>query len=101
MPQTLPIYPQPILFDLAAERFAVNAQDAGCLLAPAFGATEHELNVPFFKIFQTEVLFGKDLKLTLSLGDKRWQMLGLDHLAVFQYQDPLDGMLQFSNVTRP
>ena len=51
MPQPLPIYPQPILLDLAAERLAIDAQDAGRLLALTFGAPEYELDVATFKIF--------------------------------------------------
>ena len=84
MPQPLPIYPQLILLDLAAERLAVNAQNTGRLLALTFSAPQYELDVATFKIFQTKVLIRKNLKFTLSLSDKGGQVLGLDHLAIFQ-----------------
>ena len=54
MSQPLPIYPQTVFLDLGGESLPVDAQNAGRFLPPAFGLAQHELDIPFLELLETE-----------------------------------------------
>ena len=87
--------------DLLKQGLAVDAEESSGFLAPSLGAAQDKLDVALFQFFQGKYFLGKHPEFSLSLSDEGGKVFRLNHVAIFEDDDALDGVFQFPDVTGP